>query len=41
MTFVQIVGHITPITCVLVAAILAYKKTEGWGWFLFIALMVA
>ena len=41
MTFFQIVDHITPIICVLAAAVLAHKKTEGWGWFLFIALMVA
>ncbi len=28
------------IICVLTAAILAYKRIEGWGWFLFIAVLL-
>lgn len=30
-----------PITSIIVAGILAYKKIEGWGWFLLIALVLA
>lgn len=31
--------HIVPVVCILVAAYLASIGADGWGWFLFIALI--
>ena len=29
------------VTCFVVASILAYKDKDGWGWFLFVGLLVS
>ena len=38
-TFLLLLSNATSIACVIAAAILASKGTEGWGWFLLIALL--
>jgi hypothetical protein len=32
---------ITSLACVLCAAFLLWHKREGWGWFLFVAFLIA
>lgn len=32
---------LAPLACVISAAVLAWNKTDGWGWFLFVAVMIA
>jgi hypothetical protein len=32
--------HWAAVFCVVVAAVLAWRKTQGWGWFLFIGFFV-
>lgn len=34
-----LLSNATSIACVVAAAVLASKGTEGWGWFLLIALL--
>jgi hypothetical protein len=34
-----LLSNVTSIACVIAAANLASKGTEGWGWFLLIALL--
>lgn len=38
-TLLLLISNATSIACVISAAVLAYKGTEGWGWFLLIALL--
>ncbi|MFT4162830.1 hypothetical protein [Shinella sp.] len=38
--FVVFLNSIVPITCILAAAALAWRGTEGWGWFLFAAVLI-
>lgn len=35
----SIAGNVVAISCVIAAAVLAYKGLDGWGWFLFVALL--
>jgi hypothetical protein len=37
--FLILAANLTSIACVIAAAVLASKGTEGWGWFLLIALL--
>ncbi|WP_158674504.1 hypothetical protein [Trabulsiella odontotermitis] len=32
---------LVPVTCVIMAGILAWQDKEGWGWFLFVAVLLA
>ena len=34
------VSIITPTICVILAGVLAFRRTEGWGWFLFVAFIL-
>lgn len=38
MTTALILRIILVAVCFLVSAVLAYRRTEGWGWCLFVAL---
>ncbi len=34
-------GFVTPVICLALAGILAWKDKNGWGWFLFVAVVIA
>lgn len=33
--------YVAPAVCVAAAALLLYADKEGWGWFLFVAVLLA
>ena len=37
--FLLLVSNLTSVACVVSAGYLATKGTEGWGWFLFVAVL--
>ena len=39
--FLLLVSNLTSVACVVSAGYLASKGTEGWGWFLFVAVLCA
>lgn len=39
--FLLFAANLTSVACVVGAAYLANKGTEGWGWFLFVAVLCA
>jgi hypothetical protein len=38
--FMFLAGELASITCVILAAYLASRGISGWGWFLFMAVML-
>jgi hypothetical protein len=39
--FLLLVSNLTSVACVVGATYLASKNNEGWGWFLFVAVLCA
>ncbi|EFO7518597.1 hypothetical protein RLV03_000385 [Salmonella enterica subsp. enterica serovar Benin] len=40
-TMVMLLVFSTPIICAIFAGILAFNGKDGWGWFLFVAALIA
>ena len=38
--FIAVAANLGSVACVIAAAVLAYRGTPGWGWFLFVALLL-
>lgn len=36
-----LLSNLTALACVIAAAVLAVKSIAGWGWFLFVGLLMA
>ena len=41
MDLSKALAYLTPVICIIIAGMLAYSGQAGWGWFLFIGLMMA
>jgi len=41
VTYFQDVRWMAVAACIVAAAVLAWRKTPGWGWFLFVGFIAA
>lgn len=41
MSAAEVLRYLPAMGCVVIAAVLAFAKRDGWGWFLFFAIVLA